>query len=167
MNYLFKFMNNDRFKFRAWNGKVMREVAMIEFDDTGRTELIKVWDHPSASTAKIKGHIDRWKKKDCILIQSTGLKDKAGVLIFEGDILKVSYAHGTIISEVKLYSEYGIFALKEKPHYYQSQEVDRPMGSSGSSTGYKPYTWKTYRKIEIIGNIFENSELLNKENDAK
>lgn len=94
--------------------------------------------------------------------QFTGLLDKDGVEVFEGDIVEVKFAHGTKRSDVRFFADFGVFALSEVPNYYVTTPFDRPMGSSGSSTSYKPYTWKTYRSIEVIGNIHQNSDLLTK-----
>lgn len=57
-----------RFKFRAWDGKQMLTMPIDTF--FGIHRFFGAIDGP------------------CILMQSTGLKDKNGKLIFEGDILK-------------------------------------------------------------------------------
>ena len=98
----------------------------------------------------------------------TGLKDKNDREIYEGDILKfvggtceiLPYGHydghhikGTILCVQKLLSG---FTLCLPRHY----ENDTP-NIVGKIDNYK--FWNHQRSFEVIGNIYENSELLNKE----
>ncbi|NVN79634.1 DNA-packaging protein, partial [Enterococcus avium] len=68
-------------KFRAWDkqGKTMNDVESINFD----WNRIFLLDWCVAC-----------KFEDIELMQSTGLKDKNSVEIFEGDIVKVSVHNG-------------------------------------------------------------------------
>ncbi|HBI2046996.1 TPA: DNA-packaging protein, partial [Enterococcus faecalis] len=81
-------------KFRAWDkrSKEMWKVSTLHIEDE-YADLFKknIYENPLN---------DQWAKfEDIILMQSTGLKDKNGVEIFEGDILKIIEVTNEGISE--------------------------------------------------------------------
>jgi uncharacterized phage protein (TIGR01671 family) len=82
------------------------------------------------------------------VLQSTGLKDKNGKLIYEGDILGGIY-HGYIeyCTECKCFQlqvkDYGCLACEGDLHWYELVEAEEQ------------------NELEVIGNIYENKELLN------
>ena len=79
--------------------------------------------------------------EDLVLMQSTGLVDKNGKEIFEGDIVKMSK---------DVYSE---------PTYY---EVVRHRGGAYrlESKQHGCELWLRHTDCEVVGNIYENPELL-------
>ena len=121
-------------KFRAWHKtwEEMGEVKRIRFDDEGDvcTVLFK------GKTLGTNTPVDEIK-----LMQSTGLKDKNGKEIFEGDIVKMSK---------DVYSE---------PTYY---EVVRHRGGAYrlESKQHGCELWLRHTNCEVVGNIYENRELL-------
>ena len=86
------------------------------------------------------GMIDKYE-----LMQSTGLKDKNGVEIFEGDIV--------LADGVKKIVTFG------------EQEHEEDFGDLIYYIGFNVYTKMGYSSVipveyEVIGNVYENSELL-------
>ena len=97
--------------------------------------------------------------------QFTGLTDKYGTKIFEGDVLK--FVGGTCDFFVK--SAYGhrhekgtIFTVKWFPSgytLYESKTKDPLYPNCWSNIGNYDF-WNNSRSFEVIGNIYDNPELL-------
>ena len=82
---------------------------------------------------------------DVEIMQFTGLKDKNGREIYEGDIIRT----GDAISFV--WFGYGKF---NEAYYTENYKFDEPMLIDRDLSDFCDYT-------EVIGNIYENPELLN------
>ncbi|MDJ8840398.1 YopX family protein [Salmonella enterica] len=122
-------------KFRAWDKKLkkMFEVSYIDFD----TKLIGL---------NIDLEIIIFDFEDIILMQSTGLKDKNGKEIFEGDILGFETDEGILNVNVFWDSKHALFMFESKIH--NEEELLAELVENN-----------TY-PFEIVGNIYENPELL-------
>nr|DAF06662.1 MAG TPA: YopX protein [Caudoviricetes sp.]DAI31362.1 MAG TPA: YopX protein [Caudoviricetes sp.] len=119
-------------KFRAWDktSKEMYDVEAINFN-RGKFESIGYGVTSLRSADKVE------------LMQSTGLKDKNGKEIFEKDIL--DYNGRKVI--VKWHGSYASFI------YEFVDELENRV------TEWQPL-YLSYYHFEIIGNIYENPELL-------
>ncbi|EMW5443941.1 YopX family protein [Enterococcus faecium] len=135
-------------RFRAWDKKTetIQEIESISFK-----EKKLVIDQKSVT----------WFNSDYIrnsdeveLMQSTGLKDKNGVEIFEGDVVSVSVRNGFDYLDNKV-------CIVENSIDYSGlvcSTVDEDLEYQIFNTElFEEYTY------EVIGNIWENSELLEEE----
>ena len=89
------------------------------------------------------------------VMQYTGLKDKNGKKIFEGDIVNNGENENLIV----LWSDYyQSFIINEKIGLYGDQSDDR-LYACDDIEEYEPFNYKC-ASYEVIGNIYENPELL-------
>jgi uncharacterized phage protein (TIGR01671 family) len=118
-------------KFRAWLKKEQKMDNYIDHISWLEDELYCIGD----------GITYMVEAEDLVLMQSTGLVDKNGKEIFEGDIVKMSK---------DVYSE---------PTYY---EVVRHCGGAYriESKQHGCELWLRHTDCEVVGNVYENSELL-------
>ena len=132
-------------KFRAWNkykNEMNRRVAV-----SGKN-VIAIWadDYGQICSRFIDDQNDA--RYDYIPMQYTGLKDKNEVEIYEGDICRCWGG-----SEFNGYYEYNkIYEVK-----WQGSGFEMMIDDCGYGWNYS----SGFEYIEIIGNIYENKELLN------
>ena len=124
-------------RYRAWDKHRQKMFA--------NDELI-IWNgnvYANDSKKLTCNNLKGWSIDDEYLMQSTGLKDKNGKEIFEGDIL--DYRGRKAL--VRWHGSYASFI------YRFVDELQK------RNTEWKPL-YLAYMKCEIIGNIYENPELL-------
>ena len=102
-------------KFRSWNGK------NFEYFNNGKCDCAFGWGEAQ---------------------QFTGLVDKHGVEIYEGDLIQLGKINGLIYQVVYLNSAYGFVDVKSGDFWHYTCNL------ATSSFG------------EVIGNIYEHSHLL-------
>ena len=128
-------------KFRAWHKtwEEMGQVKRIRFDDEGNVTTVLF----KGKLLGVNAHVDEF-----VLMQSTGLKDKNGKEIFEGDIIaiEVDDTETPINARVFQNSKIGVLMF----HVFEDNE-DVPMVELLEDNSVA---------FEIIGNVYENPELL-------
>lgn len=163
-------------KYRAWveKEKELVDVITIYFEDRTVTLPIQTsviaeewWDKTT------------WNFEDVVLMQSTGLKDKNGREIYEGDIVKNVGPYSPTVRKYGFgefkYTNENLVVCKELVGTTLRHIIDfktqneLPNGLTGMSPngwyGPKPpidneQFWNFQRSFEVIGNIYENPELL-------
>lgn len=122
-------------RFRAWDKefKEMVQVDALVFDG----QIIK-------ATYK-NGNVVKEDLKNYVLMQSTGLRDKNGKEIFEGDVLKVT----------NLSSWLEVVSFNEDKAMFVSKETKRKVEETPL---YDLFNTDIF-EVEIIGNIHTNPKL--------
>ena len=149
-------------KFRAWDkvDKKLRPVYSMDFNKNREVESIKIkYTKPN----EMYGMFDA---KEFEFMQSTGLKDKNGVEIYEGDIIEFedeTYQNEAMVgiinrAQVIIDNIQGVF-LKNF--------MVRDSVTYGDYTNY--YDFPTHEKslffkqCRVVGNVFEDESLLEDE----
>lgn len=144
----------DRFKFRSYG----RPNSIIE-----GMQNIYTFEESKDGYFNVKvdkGWLSFVKEEDLKIMQCTGLKDKNGKLIYEGDIVKYFYP-----------AEYCSDGLHKCPECYSGEngsvhyDEDLAMYEYRSKSDQCPLTdnINTEEDLEVIGNIYENGDLLNEQ----
>ena len=133
---------NREIKFRAWDKKY-HKMIFTGFHLLGEVMAFSQIEQYLFKTKKTDNvpTIERWN--DIELMQFTGLKDKNGKEIYEGDIItsklypfQDNYCHDIYFNEAEFRVRWTMFRLSEMFEHAN-------------------------HNVEVIGNIYENPELLN------
>ncbi|VTX71410.1 YopX family protein [Gemella haemolysans] len=112
---------------------IIAEATMIDYFD----EEVEVYDEDES-----RYHYCDFDEVE--FIYGTGFKDKNGKEIESGDILKIDFAD---IISIKFHSVYGFYAIDKDDKYWFAEELEDEFR-------------ETFSKSEVIGNIYENKDLL-------
>ena len=144
-------------KFRFWferedfypDENFMCDVYKIEYIADNKIELNDAYIfNPYTNVAE-----DFYAKAKIYLMKSIGLKDKNGIPIFEGDIVRRTHlfdeSFGKIyIGEIVYDKDYARYVMSKPQKYTEPRTED--LGNILSTTSI----------YEVIGNVYQNPELL-------
>ena len=143
-------------KFRAWNKdwKMMvlpEDLQAIWFDGVTACAADVEFNITTTDGQRHKNFWEDCEKYEVMLMQYTGLKDKNGVEIYEGDMVQHSNITKALIVSIGGYIEtYSEGHIANGIHIHTKAE-DVVLGVSAFNSD---------RGIEVIGNIYQNPELL-------
>ena len=124
-------------KFRAWD-TTNKEMFKDTFAITESGQVVVVEQEYAASSP------DYVFVEHLVIMQSTGLRDELGEELFEGDIVKMAkdvYSEPTYYEVVRHYG--GAYRLESKQHGCE--------------------LWLRHTDCEVVGNVYENRDLLEDE----
>jgi uncharacterized phage protein (TIGR01671 family) len=130
-------MENSRFKFRVWYCEYMTDdITSLTFETTdGKVAYIFI-DGDDVPIDDVK------------LMQHTGLEDKNRKDIYDGDIVELSKENRKLLGNIGIVKfKSGEFSI-ESPEFEHHDDIRLR---------------KFYTHLEVIGNIYENPELLNED----
>lgn len=138
---------NDRFKFRAWdecNNKMHYDFQFITSGDSANDWIIFQSDKQKLDFDKEKNfciniYPNPYFAQQLKIMQCIGLKDKNGKLIYEGDILQ----------------------QPQMPHKVVCEWYKGGFWLNGFMNGAKRELSNMHNWYEVIGNIYEDKDLLN------
>lgn len=139
-------------KFRAWDkeSQTMLDVSLMDFKKS-----VLVGEHWKF------GETNFMSFDDIKLMRSTGLKDKNDVEIFEGDLLSWNGETPHIVKFGQWICEDDLGYKIRNIGFYIDSSYDNTEWFQGIDYENTPI------KFEIIGNIYENPELMEADDDTK
>ncbi len=130
-------------KFRAWFKPLKRMFMVVkELRFVRKGNIVIITNHTGGTSPN-----------SYELMQFTGLKDKNGKEIFEGDIVIVIANVEKRFPKTNCFIEYN----EDNTSYY----ISNIYAGKGDDRGYCQPLWRC--EVEVIGNIYENPELLENE----
>lgn len=163
-----------KIKFRAWIPKPVN-YAYTEKNEGGvmfyqEDQYLGSFLRRANTIASNKEHDSYVGDEDLILLQYTGLKDKNGKEIYEGDILQLHCGSADGVFEgAKVKAE-----VLWKEDRFSAVIPDKTVKVSGGEKDGEMVAWREMhtwvgshtclrewqKKLEVIGNVYENPELL-------
>lgn len=130
---------NNRYKFRIWYVDESRFVKSVYHDHSDCYIFINAMYGNPVILSKYGEEVELDEKK-YIVQQYTGLNDKSGKEIYEGEIVRANKQNETLIGFVQYDVLYG--------------------GNRLIASDILSFTFYQLTDLQVIGNIFNNQELL-------
>lgn len=127
-------------KFRAWD-KEFKEMVQVD---------ALLLDEQAIKATYKNGSVTKEDIKNYVLMQSTGIFDKNGKEIFEGDI--IANTNVDFIVDIRLHKTLGFYSLIDGKECF--------LGNGTSAEKLEKEVEEFSGNTEVIGNIYENPELL-------
>ena len=130
-------------RYRAWDKihKTMYEVDDIMSIDFEKSEI-------SVKTLFFE-RTNCYNFNDIVLMQSTGLTDKNGEEIFEGDVVTDGYTTG----DIKNHPTLGFYMVDDNC-------TERWFSDNATIEDFEEDVETAHRILEVLGNIYTNPELV-------
>lgn len=148
-------MNNLRFRVWDKKRKLLKKVFYIDFENKG---LMYFYNKDTGLYANFE---------DVEIMQSTGYKDKKGIEIFIGDIVKFPELYAFVdgageTTNVSVCDGFNIASVVKKGNCVTLDNFVCEDGFTERELKNYECTFDDldFKKFEIIGNIYENKELL-------
>ena len=148
-------------KFRAWDTKT-KKMIFTGFHVMGEVTAFGLIDqYIDDNRCGADTSLDRWN--DIELMQYTGLTDCNGKEIYEGDIVLVPIGYPE--DGKPIYGNFQGVIVYGSPIYFTTDEYGLPIGTTGFFIETKDgrHSMLLGRDEKVIGNIYENKELLESE----
>ena len=144
-------------KFRAWDDRLR-----IMFDGDMIEESPNLKSFLSYGVLCVGSFRDDEDFYDLTLLEFTGFRDKNGKDIFEGDIVCLEKIDGVkYVAQVRFFN--GAFCI-----YTSNADINVTSIKGHNVLIHIDYDWEEYRPFyEVIGNIYENKDLLKSTYEAK
>ena len=152
---------NREIKFRAWDNEYKYMNYKVLVGIYGDWEKVKndknytacaMWIEPDKVDYKCDPHWANFEPyhKDIHLMQFTGLKDKNGVEVYEGDLIDI---HQTVNGYNQFVIQYDNYKFSAR---YYNQKTKQILGWYQYDLDELFELNETEKEIEVIGNIYEN-----------
>lgn len=130
-------------KFRAWDKELNRMIFQHDMNGTlENKEYLFSLNKDNVELLYYDKDYSAYVKHEAEIMQYTGIKDKNGKEIYEGDVVRFRNKY---ISKVEHLNTQGFMIRFKLAGIYHCINI-----------------FSTYSDIEIIGNIYENEDLLEK-----
>lgn len=140
---------NDRFRFRAWYQPSWEEHRML-YDVEQTYDFLR--GTPESVPAESFGEV--LEDSNFIVMQCTGMEDDKGQLIYEGDIVEIWKMCGNIRKRM-------VVKWRDTQCGFRLYDLTAMGATPQKLLPYEKRSMGAVTSIKIIGNAYENKELLN------